>query len=85
LYLDCAKVEVDVNTGQRISGKSSVAAGRRDGRWVLAIVILALAVRVVYLLQAREHLFFNDFSDSLYYHKWAQDIVRGQPGNTSGR
>ena len=69
-----------MNTGQRISGKSSVVAGRRDGRWVLAIVILALAVRVIYLLQAREHLFFNDFSDSLYYHKWAQDIVRGQPG-----
>ncbi|MCK4271280.1 glycosyltransferase family 39 protein [bacterium] len=67
-----------MNTGQRISGKSSVVAGGRDGRWVLAIVILALAVRVVYLLQARGHLFFNSYADSLYYLTWAQNIVQGR-------
>jgi tetratricopeptide (TPR) repeat protein len=52
---------------------------RREGRWVLVILFLALTVRVVYLLQAGEHFFFNEFSDSRYYHWWAQRIIQGQP------
>jgi tetratricopeptide (TPR) repeat protein len=51
---------------------------RREGRWVLAIMALALLLRVVYLLQAREHLFYNELADSLYYHQWAEHIIRGQ-------
>ena len=57
--------------GPRLTGRSL---------WLLAILILALGLRVVYLLQARGHLFFNAFSDSLYYHSWALRIIEGQPG-----
>lgn len=50
----------------------------RDGSLVLAIMVLALALRVVYLFQARGQLYFNNFADSLYYHNWAQSIIQGQ-------
>lgn len=51
---------------------------RREDRWILAIVALALLLRVIYLLQARGQLYFNNFADSLYYRWWAQRIVEGQ-------
>jgi len=54
--------------------------GYEGGQWVLAIMVLALILRTVYLLQAREHLYFNAYSDFLHYRPWAEDIVRGQPG-----
>ena len=66
--------------GQRRSRKNPTIAGFGGNWWVLVIAILALALRVVYLLQAREHLYFNGFSDSLYYHEWAQRIIQGKPG-----
>jgi tetratricopeptide (TPR) repeat protein len=50
---------------------------RREGRWILAIVALALIVRAVYLLQVRGHLFFNGYADSQFYHQWARHIVEG--------
>ena len=43
----------------------------------MGIVLLAFMLRALYLLQAREHLFFNQGSDSLYYHRWAESIVGG--------
>jgi tetratricopeptide (TPR) repeat protein len=48
--------------------------------WLAIILLVALALRVLYILQAREHLFFNTFSDSLYYHQWALRIIEGQHG-----
>jgi tetratricopeptide (TPR) repeat protein len=45
-----------------------------------AILALGLGLRVLYLLQARGHLYFNAFSDSLYYHSWALRLIEGQPG-----
>lgn len=50
---------------------------RREGRWILAIVALALIVRAIYLLQVRGHLFFNGYADSQFYHQWARHIVEG--------
>ncbi len=48
--------------------------------WLLAILVIALGLRILYLLQARGHLYFNAFSDSLYYHSWALRLIEGQPG-----
>jgi 4-amino-4-deoxy-L-arabinose transferase-like glycosyltransferase len=62
--------------------RTLLALWRREGRWALVIVILALIMRMLYLFQAREHLFFNYFADSLFYHGWALGIVEGQPGPT---
>jgi hypothetical protein len=49
---------------------------KRKGLWLAAIIVLALVLRVLYLLQARDHLFFNAFSDSIYYHRWALRILQ---------
>jgi tetratricopeptide (TPR) repeat protein len=44
------------------------------------ILALGLGLRIVYLFQARDHLYLNAFSDSIYYHSWALRLVEGQPG-----
>ena len=68
------------NAGPPHSGNKPMRwhPGRR--LWLLAILVLALGLRILYLLQARDHLFFNAFSDSIYYHSWALRLVEGQPG-----
>ncbi|MCY2961729.1 MAG: glycosyltransferase family 39 protein [Planctomycetota bacterium] len=57
----------------------------RSARWaLLAIVAVALAVRVVYVLQSRASpLFDAPQMDALYHVEWARALVRGedyQPG-----
>ena len=66
----------DVNKGT----KRLPRLGCGGGQWVLAIMVLALILRTVYLLQAREHLHFNAYSDFLHYRPWAEAIVQGRPG-----
>ena len=66
-------------------GKGGSGESARDSRsqafWPIAgILALALALRITYLVQAQEHLFFNQLADSAYYHLWAQHIARGDPG-----
>jgi len=65
-------------TRHRSEKRSPLRLKWQEDRWILAIVALALLLRVVYLLQAREKLYFNNFADSLYYHVWAQRIIAGQ-------
>jgi tetratricopeptide (TPR) repeat protein len=55
---------------------------RQEGRWVLALVLLAATPRAVFLVQARGNLYFNEFNDFPFYHNWAQAILQGQPGPT---
>ncbi|MGB2769450.1 MAG: tetratricopeptide repeat protein [Candidatus Zixiibacteriota bacterium] len=50
----------------------------RERIWILAVFVLALALRVVYLLQikANPH-FFSPTMDPLYHDVWAQNIAGG--------
>jgi len=41
------------------------------------VVLIALLLRFIYLFTFAKTLFFNTFSDGLYYHKWALDIIAG--------
>ncbi|KPL19390.1 MAG: hypothetical protein AMJ92_03660 [candidate division Zixibacteria bacterium SM23_81] len=66
--------------GHRREKRNIRALWRRENSWILIIVALALVLRVVYLLQVRGHLFFNNYGDSLIYHWWAQSIIQGSPG-----
>jgi 4-amino-4-deoxy-L-arabinose transferase-like glycosyltransferase len=71
----------EISPVQRAKGQNESAQGWRRNSLVLsAIILLALILRVIYQLQARGHLFFNDFTDFPYYHRWALSIVQGQPG-----
>ena len=65
-----------------LSSSGDVRRIRFPGRrlWLPAILTLGLGLRILYLLQARDHLYFNAFSDSLYYHSWALRLIEGQPG-----
>jgi len=66
----------------RLSSSGDVRRIRLPGKhlWLPAILVMALSLRILYLLQARDHLFFNAFSDSIYYHSWALRLLEGQPG-----
>ncbi|MEO0005386.1 MAG: hypothetical protein ABIK49_05235 [candidate division WOR-3 bacterium] len=50
----------------------------QHGWQVVVIFSLALLVRILYLLQARQNdpLFFSPQMDSLYHHQWALAIAR---------
>ena len=63
---------------RRSREREESGAGWGVGWWILTVITVALLVRVLFLLQAREDLFFNGFSDSLYYHQWALHIFQGQ-------
>lgn len=64
---------------------SPIEAPRRRARWILAaILLLALLVRVVYVLQSRANPFFLEPTmDAGYHLEWARAFARGesfQPG-----
>jgi 4-amino-4-deoxy-L-arabinose transferase-like glycosyltransferase len=50
----------------------------RDKIWIAGIFVLALALRIIYLLQikANPH-FFSPTMDPLYHDAWAQNIAGG--------
>ncbi len=50
----------------------------REKIWVLAIFVLAFALRIIYLLQMRSNPhFFSPTMDPLYHDVWAQNIAGG--------
>jgi len=50
----------------------------REKIWILAILVLALALRIIYLLQIKSSPhFFSPTMDPLYHDVWAQNIASG--------
>lgn len=50
-----------------------------DAFWLLAIVVVAFALRLVYILQLRASPYFSTpVMDPLYHHEWAQAFAAGE-------
>ena len=47
-------------------------------RWLLLVFVLALGLRLFFLMEAAENPFFeNRIGDARYYHDWAVKIASG--------
>ena len=55
-----------------------IADREKERIWILAIFLLALALRIIYLLQIKNNPhFFSPAMDPLYHDVWAQNIAGG--------
>ncbi|MFQ5491190.1 MAG: tetratricopeptide repeat protein [Phycisphaerae bacterium] len=64
------------------SPSSQVADKTRDRLWLGGIVLLALVLRLVYLLQLRHHpTFAREIMDAFYHDQWARAFAAGERFN----
>lgn len=55
------------------------AAWRGDLKWVVRIFLLALGIRVIYVIQLKSSpWFFDPVMDPLFHHQWAQAVAAGE-------
>jgi len=73
------------------SAAASPVSGARTKRWLtlgcfLAVVLAALAVRLLYLAELSENpLFEHPILDAKVHHEWAQDVAAGKPWSVDPR
>ncbi len=62
------------------AGSTLRGAWRRDLAWLLLILGIALAVRIVYVYELRRSPVFDDLEmDPLFHHQWAKAFAQGKP------